>query len=53
MARVQITALALFVEMATALSRFGKPLSMHLDSLYYECAPHPTPPLVHSAKLSN
>ncbi|GJN94689.1 hypothetical protein Rhopal_007780-T1 [Rhodotorula paludigena] len=37
-----ITALALFVEMATALSRFGKPLSVHLDSLYYEYGYHAT-----------
>ncbi|BGP12039.1 hypothetical protein JCM10049v2_007959 [Rhodotorula toruloides] len=37
-----VTALALFAEMAATLARFGKPLTVHLDSLYYEYGFHAT-----------
>ncbi|BGP44057.1 hypothetical protein JCM10449v2_008114 [Rhodotorula kratochvilovae] len=37
-----VTALAMFCEMATVLARFGKPLSVHLDSLYWEYGFHAT-----------
>ncbi|GAA6013575.1 hypothetical protein JCM10207_004779 [Rhodosporidiobolus poonsookiae] len=37
-----VTALVLFAEMVTALARLGKPLSTHLDSLYYEYGYHAT-----------
>lgn len=43
-----VTALALFAEMAATLARIGKPLTVHLDSLYYESVP-----LVLSARVQS
>ncbi|GAA5852110.1 hypothetical protein JCM8547_000160 [Rhodosporidiobolus lusitaniae] len=37
-----VTALVLFAEMAASLSRLQKPLTTHLDSLYYEYGFHAT-----------
>ncbi|GAA5958555.1 hypothetical protein JCM10213_001808, partial [Rhodosporidiobolus nylandii] len=37
-----VTALAIFAEMATQLARLGKPLTAHLDALYYEYGYHAT-----------
>ncbi|GAA5918589.1 hypothetical protein JCM6882_001902, partial [Rhodosporidiobolus microsporus] len=37
-----VTALALFAEMAASLARLQKPLTTHLDSLYYEYGFHAT-----------